>query len=239
MILTSDNAKIYAYSPFSANITGTGENAFLNIDVARDREAGEMIDYLWSAQSTSVPEGVDKINCNNANVLLRLNHSMSIISFVIYNEGYEGDGVLNSFEVIDNSLSPSLRVNKIPSNDLRMKLSDGTISGGELVSNMKVMNINSSIDLTEDPGVDPVFLFGQKNCHILISPMTIADRSELEFCFTIDGVSYYAKLEGAGPISFTQGNIYMFTAKLSPKMIDITGVTEWNILNYEAGSGYS
>ena len=53
VILSSQNAKIYGWYPFSTEITGTGESAFLSIDIAREREADQMTDYLWCAQSTT------------------------------------------------------------------------------------------------------------------------------------------------------------------------------------------
>ncbi|HCT95258.1 MAG: hypothetical protein A2X19_00060 [Bacteroidetes bacterium GWE2_39_28] len=239
VILTSLNAKIYGWYPYSTEITGTGESAFLSIDIAGEREPDQMTDYLWCAQSKTEPAGSLNINCSNPDVNLRMNHALSLIAFVIYKDGYEGDGVLSKFEIIDNSITPSIRVNKEGINNLQMKLTDGSITGGDMVSNATVNNINSTISLSVDPGLDPAILFNQKNCHILFPPMSINNRSNLEFRFYIDGLKYYVSLEGSETITYESGNIYVYKAKLSPRMIDITGVVEWQTINYEVGSGYN
>jgi hypothetical protein len=239
IILSSQNAKIYGWYPFSTEITGIGESAFLSIDIAREREPLQMTDYLWCAQSKTEPGGSLSINCNNPDVSLRMNHALTLIAFVIYKDGYEGDGVLSKFEIIDNSITPSIRVNKEGINNLQMKPADGSITGGEMVSNATVNNINSTITLSADPGSDPSILFNQKNCYIMLPPMSIGNRSNLEFCFYIDGLSYYVSLEGSETITYESGNIYVYKAKLSPRMIDITGVVEWQTINYEVGSGYN
>ena len=238
IVLSSNNAKIYSFYPYSP-LSGVGESAFVNINIPKVRNNTDMTDYLWCSQSTTIRGGANLINASNSNVILSLNHAMSQIGFIIYKDGYVGDAFLNEFEIIDNSALPSLKINKSGTNDLRMKLSNGAIEGGEYTSSMRVENINKQIVLNSDPGTESELLYNNINFRILLAPFSVADRSKIQFRVRIDGVDYYASVEGSTAISFNSGELIYFKARLSPKMLNISGVYSWNNVDYEIISGYN
>lgn len=241
VIIKGENAKIYAYYPFTTNIsafTGTGESSVLMADIPQQHSKGYVPDYLWSAQNRTLPSGGDLINVNNAVVQLKMNHSLAVIAFVIYKSGYEDTGNITRMEMKSIANNNVFRVNKEGINDLRMKLSDGEFAGGTMVSSLVITDINAIISLTSDPGTNPLTLFPLRNFHMLMVPANIANREDIEFNFEIDGNIYTSNFPGSGSLNMTAGNLYLITARLSPKMLNITGAAEWSLVEYESGSGY-
>ena len=241
VIVKGDNAKIYAYYPFTTNtstFTGTGESSVLMADIPQQHSKGYVADYLWSAQNRTLPTGGDPINVNSAVVQLKMNHALSLIAFVFYKSGYDNPGNITRMEMKSVAGNTVFRVNKEGLNDLRMKLSNGEFVGGTMVSNLVVSDIDANISLTSDPGTTPSTLFPLRNFDMLLVPASIANRDDIEFDFEIDGSTYTAKFPGVGPLNMIAGNLYILTVKLSPKALNITGVATWNMLDYEVSSGY-
>lgn len=237
--LSTENAKLYAYYPFTnspGTINGIGENAYLKIDIASQRKEADMIDYLWASQSNNIPVGGSPISQSNAEVLLKLNHSMALMAFVIYADGYNGPGAISFLEIKDNSGNSSFKVNKSTNNDLKMNLSNGAITGGEMIAQMSVDEITSTV-LPTDPGNDPATLCSIKNSYILIAPTSIVQKSNLEISFTIDGKNYSAQLSGSDQFNITAGNNYIIKVKLSPTQTFVTDVQVWNGVAIDVTSG--
>lgn len=237
--MSSSLAKIFAYCPYSAtagDLTGTGATAarLLNIPVVQVQ--ANQTDYLWAAQDKTTPTGSTNINNDNPSVTLKLGHSLTQISFVIWKENFTGAGLLSQIEIRDNSTSSNLVVNSTGTNDLKMKLADGTITGGQSSLSLTVTGVNSTISLTSDPETDTETLKNNVNAYLLLVPATIADKTKIQFSFTIDGNIYPATLEGTGSVSWLQGNQYIYKVKLSGTALAITGVTvtEWT-RNYGGG----
>ena len=241
VIIKGDNAKIYAYYPFTSNptnFTGTGETSVLMVNIPREHKRDSIPDYLWCAQDRTLPSGGAEINVSSATVQLKMNHSLSLIAFVFYKSGYENPGNITRMEMKSIAGNTVFRVNKDGINDLRMKLSNGEIVGGTMVSGLVVSDIDANITLITDPGTTPSTLFPLRNFHMLLAPASIANRDDIEFSFEIDGSTYTAKFPGAGPLNMIAGNLYILTVKLSPKSLNITGVATWNMVDYEVSSGY-
>ncbi len=234
VILFAGNAALYAYYPYNSSptsITGIGASAYISMNVPSTNTIGGLIDYIWAAQTTTTPSGGNPINANNPVVTLNLQHALSQIAFVIYKEGYAGSGVIESIQLVDNSTSAGFRINKSGTNDLRMKLSDGSVSGGEFTSAITVNGINSTITLTSDPGTNPSTLSSLVNGYLFVVPFTITDMTKLQSIIRIDGDDYYISLPGSGSFNFTAGNKYIFKGKLLPRgMLTIESVTvnNWN-----------
>lgn len=239
--LKGDNAKIYAYYPFTANpanFIGTGEAAVLMANIPREHKRDSIPDYLWCAQDKTPPSGGSAINSGNALVHLKMNHALTLVAFVFYKSGYENIGNISRMEMKSTSGSNIFRVNKEGINDLRISLSNGEFVGGSMVSSLTLTNINSNITLFSDPGTTPSTLFPQRNFHMLLVPTQILNREDIEFAFTIDGQEFTTKLGGTGVLNLTPGNACILNVKLSPKSLNITGVAEWNLVSYEVSSGY-
>jgi len=239
--LKGDDAKIYAYYPFTsnpANIVGTGESAVLMVNIPREHKRDSIPDYLWCSQDKSPPSGGSAINSNNASVQLKMNHALTLIAFVFYKSGYDKAGDITRMEIKNTSGDNIFRVNKEGINDLRMKLSNGEFIGGSMVSSLTLTEINSNITQNSNPGTNPSTLFPQRNFQMLLVPTQIFNREDIEFTFTIDGELFTTKLGGTGALDLTPGNACILTVKLSPKSLNITGVAEWSLVSYEVSSGY-
>jgi len=231
VILYAANARIYAYYPYPGTITGVGPLCNLSMNVPVENSFDSMTDYLWASQSTTIPTGGNPINANNPTVTLNLNHAMSQFAFVFYKDGYVGSGILNRITITDNSSPANLKVNKTGTNDLKMRLSDGLITGGSNSLYTSVININSTITLDTDPGTEPTVLNNYINGYIFLIPVNISDRTKLEAVIRIDGVDYVISIPGTGAFNLLPGTKYIFKGKLMPRgvlTIESVSVTNWS-----------
>ncbi len=240
LYLSSDKATIYAYSPCPADPT-TVETGSYNtlkriLDLPASADMVNQIDYLWSCQNKTISGGGADINNSNSGVQLKMNHALAQIAFVFYKENFSGAGLINSIKIKDNTGSPSIKISKAVANDLSMNISDGTISGGDLVSEISALNVGSTISITSNPGVDPVTLKDQVNGYILVAPVNIADKTQVQFTFNIDAKDYSVSLTGPGAISWLAGQQYIYTVLLSGTQMSIQSVTvtPW-VPNYGGG----
>lgn len=234
-----DSAKIYAYYPYTPELVqGIGSLATMEIDIPASQEYGQVYDYLWGCQDKTLPEGGFSISAKYPNVYLRLNHSLSMVAFVFYKSGYTGEGRVTSMEMRSKTANNIFRVNKSEANDLKMSLSNGGITGGSMVSALNMTDINALIELEAEPEKTPTSLFSNKNFYMLLAPVNNLQREDIEFRFIIDGETYTTSLSGAEALSLTPGNATIFTVKLSPNSLKVTGVAEWNLVSYEVSSGY-
>jgi len=233
--LSSSLAKIFAYYPYSStasDLTGTGATVARLLNIPATQVMANQVDYLWAAQDKTDPAGSTKINNENNIVTLKLNHSLAQVAFVVWKENFSGAGVISEIEIKDNTGAGSnLKINKTGTNDLKMALADGAISGGEASPTLSVTGINSTISLTADPDPTntPATLNSNINAHILVVPTSITDKTNIQFTFTIDSKNYPVTLSGATPLSFIKGSQYIYKVKLSGTALTITGVTvaEW------------
>ena len=235
----NDNAKIYAYYPYTPDlVTGIGSSAKMDIDIPAEQAYEQVSDYLWSCQDKTLPEGGNDINALNSKVYLRLNHALSMVAFVFYKSGNTGDGIITSMEMRSKSATNIFNVNKAGTNDLKMSLSNGGISGGSMVPALSMTDINASIILGTLQETTPTYLFTNKTFYMFLAPINNAQREDIEFVFKIDGVDYTSSLPGAGALNLTPGNASIFTVKFDPNSLKITGVADWNLVSYEVSSGY-
>lgn len=236
--LSANPATVYAYSPtpVSPATVEVGEFSSLMrlLTLSSTTEHMNQVDYLWAKQDKTTSLGAFDINYLNSNVSLKMNHALSLISFVIYKDGYANNGLLEQFSIIDNSASPSLIVSKSTNNDLCMSISNGAITGGTKVNSVTVNSISKIITEDIDPGLDPSVLKSKICCYALIAPVTIADKTKISFSFLIDGNIYSVNLTGSGPVSWLAGQHYIYKVKLcgTEILFDGVSVTSWS----EAGN---
>ncbi|MHC1690026.1 MAG: fimbrillin family protein [Bacteroidales bacterium] len=226
--LSSANARLFAYFPYTNNSTifkGIGNDANYLLNIPSSQKMDSQTDYLWGCQDKTTLPGGNEINNSNPSVNLKLNHALAQLSFVIYKENYNGPGNLSKIEVKDNSETPNLRINKSISNDLSMKLLNGTITGGETVSNINITDISKTISLTSNPGVDIDFLKNQVLAYALLVPTAILSKTDIQMNFTIDNKVYPVSLSGAGEQVWSQGNQYIYVVKLLGREMILQSVT--------------
>lgn len=231
--VSSSSIKLYAYYPYSAtagDFTGTGATSSRLLNVPAAQAMINQTDYLWAAQDKTTPAGSTNINNINPSVTLKLNHSLAQIAFVVWKESYTGAGVISQIEIKDNSTTLNLKINKAVTNDLKMKLADGTITGGQTSPTIAISGVGSTISLTSDPGADTETLKNSVNAYLLLVPTTIADKTKVQFTFTIDGNTFPATLEGTGSVSWQQGNQYIYKIKVYRNTLSIASVsvTPWS-----------
>jgi len=106
------NAKIFAYYPFTEfekNLSGLGETAFVYLDIPKEQVMAQQTDYMYASQSTYLPSGGGPIFYANPNVILELNHALSLVSFVIFKEDFPGAGKLSNISVntVESSVTES------------------------------------------------------------------------------------------------------------------------------------
>lgn len=237
--VNSRSAKIFAYYPYTPELVqGIGAGSSMGIDLPASQTYGSANDYLWSCQDKTLPEGGFAINALNSKVYLRLNHALSMVAFVFYKSGYTGEGKITSMEMRSKSATNIFNVNKAGTNDLKMSLSNGGISGGSMVPALSLTDINVPIILETLLQTTPTYLFTNKTFYMFLAPINIAQREDIEFVFEIDGEAYTSPLPGTEPLNLTPGNASIFTVKLSPNSLKITGVADWNLVSYEVSSGY-
>lgn len=229
LYLSSENAKIYAYSPCPDDPTlaetGSYNSLARTLDIPASQDMAEQIDYLWSYQDKTVSGGSTNINSSSAAVSLKMNHALTQIAFVFYKENYSGTGAINSIKIKDNSGSPALRISKAIANDLSMSVYDGAVTGGEAAAEVAALNVGSTITLTSNPGTDPTTLKDMVNGYLLVAPVTIADKTQVQFTFNIDSRDYAVSLSGAGGISWIAGQQHIYVVRLSGTQISIQSVT--------------
>lgn len=234
--LSSSTAKIYAYHPYSAiesDLTGIGETSRLLLNIPETQLMRDQIDYLYASQDKNLPLGGNDIFYCYPNVSLRLNHALALVSFVIYKGNYSGEGVLKQLEIKDNTTLSNITVNKIGTNNLRMNLADGAITGGEASASITVKSIGNTITEITDPGTDVNVLKTKVNCYAYVIPASFTDMSNVQFILTVDDRIYAVSLSATDILSWTKGKQYIYKIELTPTFLSIVGVTvtDWEI-NY-------
>jgi len=234
--LTEIYAKIYAYYPFSEsdeNILGTGETAVVNINIPKDQVMALQTDYMYASQSTCLPSGDEKIYYANPHVTLELNHALSLISFVIYKDGYSGAGELSNIEISDKSIVSGLTINSAGAQKIAMRLADGKIIYGDSSADISVNSVENSITETVDPGVDDVQLKTMVNGYMYVIPSTFEDRSNVQFLLKIDNKLYTISHTGEGELTWNKGYQYIYKLRLTNTALSIMGIiiTDWDV-NY-------
>jgi len=234
--LSSINAKIFAYYPYTdseENISGTGETGVVSINIPKEQAMAQQTDYMYASQSTYLPSGEGRIYYANPDVTLELNHALSLVSFVILNEGYIGAGKLSKIEISDKSVFPGLTVNAVGGNQLAMKLADGMIIDGDFTAEIAVNSIENSITETVDPGVDEVQLKTMVNGYMYVVPSTFADKRNVQFALTIDSNVYTISHTGEGELKWIKGYQYIYKLRLTATALTILDIviTDWDV-NY-------
>lgn len=232
LYLSVENAKVFAYAPTPADPTSeeTGEYNTLKrrLDIPATQNMTDQVDYLWCYQDkTNDTDGIN-INSTNPNVALTMKHALAQVSFVIYGENYNGAGVINTIKIKDNTATSSLTKMLDAGNDLYLNIANGSISGGEPVAEIVATNINGAIETTQ-PTADLTELKSKVNGYLLLVPVSIADKTKVQFSFNIDGKDYNVSLTGAGGVNWLAGQQYIYTVKLSGTQMSVisVAVTPW------------
>ncbi|MHC1690028.1 MAG: fimbrillin family protein [Bacteroidales bacterium] len=229
--LSPIDAKIYAYAPYtsnSTNITGFGVTSELLLDVPGINDLENQTDYLWGSQDKTEALSVNPINNTNPVVKLNMQHALSQMAFVIYKENFSGQGLLSQIEIRSNSGNEIFTVNQSSNNDLKMKLSTGSISGGKKSSSITISNIAKQITLNSDPGSTAEELSDKVTAYALLVPVTLL-QSDLQITFKIDGRDYILNMTG-DELVLQKGFRYIYKIKLngtSLKFEDIN-ITPWS-----------
>jgi len=234
--LTELYAKIYAYYPFTEsenNISGIGETAVVNLDIPKDQAMALQTDYMYASQSTYHPSVDGQIDYANPHVTLELNHALSLISFVIYKDDYNGAGELSNIEISDESIASGLTINSAGPQKIGMRLADGKIIFGDATTDISVSSVENSITETIDPGVDEVQLKTMVNGYMYVVPSTFPDRSNVQFSLKIDNKLYTISHTGEGELKWNKGYQYIYKLRLTNTALTIMGIiiTDWDV-NY-------
>jgi hypothetical protein len=233
LYLSVENAKVFAYAPTPADPTTVeaGEYSSLQrrLDIPATQDMADQVDFLWCYQDKTNDVDLDDINSTHPNVALSMKHALAQVSFVIYGENYNGAGVINTIKIKDNTATSSLTKMLDAGNDLYLDIADGSISGGEPVAEIAVTNINGAIETTQ-PTADLTELKSKVNGYLLLVPVTIADKTKVQFSFNIDGKDYNVSLSGVGGINWIAGQQYIYTVKLSGTQMSVisVAVTPWS-----------
>lgn len=232
LYLTPDFAQIYAYAPCAD--PATEEDGSFNtlkrwLDIPAIQDMSAQTDYLYSYQQYTTTSGTTKINSANPSVQLTLDHALTQVAFVFYKTDFSGDGDIYSVKIKDLS-APSFIISKSSGNDLALKVADGTITGGETIDEIGVINVGSSIALNAQPSLIANELVPHINAYLLFAPISIASKNNIQFTFNIDGRDYVASLTGTDAVDWEKGMQYIYTVKLAGTelVIESVSVTPWN-----------
>ncbi len=233
LYLTHDFARIYAYAPCPTDPatveTGSYSTLKRSLDVPATQDMDDQIDYLYCSQGETTQGGPTKINSSNSAVNLTMDHALTQVAFVFYKADFSGDGDIYSVKIKDLS-APSFIISKSSGNDLALKVADGTITGGETIDEIGVINVGSTITLTAKPSLVANDLVQYINAYLLLTPVLIASKSNIQFTFNIDGRDYVASLTGTDDVNWEKGTQYIYTVRLAGTelVIESVSVTPWN-----------
>lgn len=210
------------------------------------------VDYMWGVNSNNESNQATANNGKNsgpgAEVSLKMKHALSMVSFLIYNDGtYNNTGALTKI-VLKNKESKTDLTTGIGNGSAKptMKISNGDITLGAGTpeaatytrtftdaSGYKIMKVvagsnnqNNRYASTEEAAKNASAKFS-----ILVLPTITAKKVNIEAVFTIDNVDYSVPLATGGEetVSWTKGTNNLYTVKLSGKELSIQSVTvaEW------------
>lgn len=242
VILTAQNAKIYAIYPYSSTIgaiKSIGETAYSEISLGSEVRNSDQIDYLWGAQSETDKGNLISINKSNHKVVLNLQHILSSFALVIYRDGYVGAGNITKVEIVQKDSTKTFKI-KNGSDYLRVNMSNGDISGGGTSSYFKITNLTVNIpeSSTNHPGYDVEILKNMINCNILFPPIGSIDKSNFSFKITIDGATLSTPSLGSGILDVKRGFTYFFILRLNQASIGVSGINPWIDNNQDISSGF-
>lgn len=231
--LSVKQAKIFAYYPFTeleGQLSGTGETAAVKINIPKVQEMALQTDYMYSSQSTFLPNEEGPIFYANPNVTLELSHALSLISFVIFKEDFTGAGSLTKIVISDNSDIPGLTANISAGNNPSMRLADGLVLNGSPSADISVDKIDNTITETIDPGEDDVLLKTLVNGYVYVVPSNFKDKRNVQFSLTIDNEVYTISHSGEGELVWLKGFQYIYILRLTKTAISIVDIiiTDWD-----------
>jgi hypothetical protein len=242
VILTDQNAKIYAIYPYSSTIgaiKSIGETAYSEISLGSEVRNSDQIDYLWGAQSETDKGNLISINKSNHKVVLNLQHILSSFALVIYRDGYEGAGNITKVEIAHKSSTSTFKVKDV-GNNLKVNLSNGEIFGGTTSSFFRITDLSIKIPqgIENHPGYDVEILKNLINCNILFPPIGSIDKSNFSFKITIDDATLSTPSLGSGILDVKRGFTYFFILRLNQSSIGISGISPWIDNNQNVSSGF-
>lgn len=209
------------------------------------------VDYMWGVSSSDenvlATANNGKSSGPGASASLKMKHALSMVSFLIYNDGtYNLPGKLTKI-VLKNTNSNTDLSTGVGNGSAKptMKIGDGDITVGsgsveaatytrtftdadgyKLMKAGSTNNQNNRIAASEKAAKDASAKFS-----ILVLPTTTAKKVNIEAVFTIDNVDYNVPFatEGEEAVSWAKGANNLYTVKLSGKELTISNVTvsEW------------
>ncbi|WP_455640298.1 fimbrillin family protein [Parabacteroides sp.] len=210
------------------------------------------VDYMWaennaSSGSQATANNGKGVSAPGASVALKMKHALSMVSFLVYNDGtYNKPGNLTKI-VLKNKDSNTDLSTGIGGGSAKptMKIGSGDITPGtgtpapatytrtftdtdgyklmKVVSGTNNQSNRYATDESAAQGASAKF-------SILVLPTTTASKANIEAVFTIDAIDYSVPLGDSGMVSWSKGANNLYTIKLSGKELVITSVTvdEWS-----------
>lgn len=206
------------------------------------------VDYMWGVKSDQENSLATANNGKNsgpgAEVSLKMKHALSMISFLIYNDGtYNNTGALTKI-VLRNKDSNTDLTTGIGDGSAKptMKISNGDITLGAGTpeaatyirtftdaAGYKIMKVvaGSNDQTNRYASSEQATKDASAKFSILVLPTTSAKKANIEAVFTIDNVDYSVPLATGGEetVSWVKGTNNLYTVKLSGKELSITNVT--------------
>lgn len=220
-----------------------------NANSAKIISAPGEVDYMWGVNSRNESNQATANNGKNsgpgAEVSLKMKHALSMISFLIYNDGtYNNTGALTKIVLKNKESKTDLTTGVVGENKPTMKIGSGDIfngSGGGTpkaatytrtftdASGYKIMKVvaNTNNQSNRYASTEQAAKDASAKFSILVLPTTTAKKANIEAVFTIDNVDYSVPLATGGEetVSWAKGTNNLYTVKLSGKELSITNVT--------------
>lgn len=224
-----------------------------NANSAKIISAPGEVDYMWGVNSNSESNQATANNGKNngpgAEVSLKMKHALSMVSYLIYNDGtYNNTGALTKIVLRNKESNTDLTTGVVGENKPTMKIGSGDISNGSGVgtpeaatytrtfadaSGYKIMKVvaGSNDQTNRYASSEQAAKDASAKFSILVLPTTTAKKANIEAVFTIDNVDYSVPLATGGEetVSWVKGTNNLYTVKLSGKELSIQSVTvaEW------------
>lgn len=184
--LSNENARVYAYYPYSANFSQMLE-----------MKAETQTDYLFGTHSS----GQSAINNSNPVVRLTMQHLMSLIQFKMCKQSYPGAGVVTKIEVANSSSCSNKRFYSEANWDV-------------INTSLTYEEKNDPVILENNSGLYTLTTnFPASFISVLVVPMEeeTVSAGDLIFRFTIDGKVYTYDLPAGTIWEMATKNIYTIT----------------------------
>lgn len=203
--LSSANATVYAYYPYSSsNTNGT----------AIPVEHASQVDYLYGTHST----GQSAVNSSNPNVNLTMHHALTLLQFKMNRSNYTGAGVVTKIEIANASGKTCIFSSGT------LNITTGTIA--------KTTGQNRSASLENTSGLYTIPSFSSDtespNLRLMLLPVASTPAAgDIQMFFTIDGKVYTWNVPATTAWNSGTKNTYTITLTGTNLIVDNVTITDW------------